>query len=356
MDDIILIHREIAEQVARELRAVLTLDDRARISVGPTPSLLAYNAYLMGRYEQNHRTGEGLRRSIGHFNQAIEQDSTFADAYAGLADSYTLLANYGLLQQSEAFPVCRSAAQRALELDSLSAEAFTSLAWVKYSYDWDWEGAERDFLRALELSPDYPRAHQWYAHLLATLGRFDEAEFHARASRDLEPLSSSASNALTWILNGQGKTEELFEILTEMVEMEPEVPLRHRDLGITLLNQGFGQAALEEFQLAESLATEGTMYKAWLGFAYGSVGDSTRAHSILQELLRLSELAYVPSMEVAQIYLGLGDRDNAFRWLDRAYEERDDLLLRLGFFPLFDGIRDDPRYTDLVRRMNLPNG
>lgn len=309
----------------------------------------------MGRFAQGPRTAAGLRQAISYFERAIALDSTFAEAFAGLADSHFLLANYGYLPPSESFPLGKAAAQRAVELDPFSGAAFTSLAWAEYIFEWRWEAAEEHFRKAIELGPDYARAHQWYAGLLNTLGRFNEALLHGRRAQELDPLSPGVAQTLAWILLASGRAEDAVQHLQELASLKPDVPLLHRDLGLAYVAAGSYDRAVREFAVADSLAEEGTMYRAWLGFACGLVGDSARAYSILDDLMSLAEAQYVPSMEIAQVLLGLGDKDRAFQWLDQALGERDDHFLRTEYLPLFDPIRDDPRFVELVRRVGLPD-
>jgi tetratricopeptide (TPR) repeat protein len=314
----------------------------------------AYQAYLKGRYYWNKRTEEAFTKGIEYFRQAIEHDPSYALAYAGLGDSYNLLGASEIFPPKEAFPKAKTAAMRALEIDNTLAEAHTSLAYVKFRFDWDWSSAEREFKRAIELNPAYPTAYHWYAFYLAEMGRLDEARTAIRKAQELDPLSLMINNSVGSVFLWTRQYDQAIDQLRKTLEIDPNFAFAHRNLGHAYMKKGMFKEAIAEMQKALALFKGSTEYLGWLGNTYAVSGRRGEALKILDELKQLSQRKYVSPADFARVYIGLGDKDQAFTWLERAYEERSSFLTDLKVAPMFDSLRSDPRFQDLLRRMNFP--
>jgi eukaryotic-like serine/threonine-protein kinase len=356
-DEILGLQEEIAQQVSQKLRLRLSGVQRAEISKPSTQDPEAYQLYLKGRYFWNKRTGDGLNRAIAYFIQATERDPRFALAYAGLADCYVVQGWIGEIAPKEIYPKARDAATKALELDDALAEAHNSLASVKRDIDWDWPGAEREYKRAIELNPNYATAHQWYAELLGALGRNQEMLVEVNRAQQLDPLSSVIGGERgSMLLYATRRPDLALEELQKTREMDPNFAHVHWQLGLVYLWKGEFQTAATEFQTAGRLAPTVTIYKGGLGHVYARTGRTAEARRVLDELNMLSKQRYVSRIDFASVYAGLGEKDQAFDSLERAYEQHDPrLIVWLRLHPEFDTLRSDSRMEDLFRRVGLPN-
>ncbi|MGH9956312.1 MAG: tetratricopeptide repeat protein, partial [Pyrinomonadaceae bacterium] len=288
----------------------------------------AYGLYLKGRNAWNKRTESGLLQGIDYFQQAIETDPTFAPAYAGLADCYNMLVVYGVRQPKEGFPKAKEAAIKALEIDESLAEAHTSLAFIKFRWDRDRVEAEREFQLAIKHQPSYAPAHQWYSSFLVALERFDEAIAEAKRAQELEPFSFIASSHQGWILYLAGRNDEAIKEGTKLLDLDANFfpALRYR--GLAYEQKGMYREAISDFQKAVKLSGS-PLILALLGHAYAVSGQKAEAQRVLDELRNLQERRFVSPYTVAAIYAGLGEKDQSFKWLERAYEERDIWLMNL---------------------------
>jgi serine/threonine protein kinase/tetratricopeptide (TPR) repeat protein len=353
--DILAVQEDISREISEKLRLRLTGEEKARMAKRSTESTEAYQLYLKGRYYWNKRTEEGLHRAIEYFSEATERDRNYALAHAGLADSYILLGEFGLLPAREAYAKAREAATKALELDETLAEAHNALAILKGDYDWDWPGAEREFRRAIELNPGYATAHQWYGEMLSELGRHEEALAEIKRARQLDPLSLIINAAIGKTLLYAGREDLAIEQLRKTLEIDPNFAHAHQFLGYAYVRKGEFAEAIAEFQRAIALSPNFTQYQAGLGHAYARAGKSGEARNLLYELKELSKRRYVSWCDFAAIYAGLGEKDQAFACLEKAYEQRDTKLVTRGNLnPLLDPLRSDPRFADLLRRIGLP--
>ncbi len=353
--DILGVQEEISREISEKLRLHLTGEEKTRVAKRPTENIEAYQLYLKGRYYWNKRTEDGFRKASEYFSQAAEKDRNYALAHAGLAESYILLGNYGLLPAKEAFAKAREAATKALELDDTLAEAHNALATVKENYDWDWPGAEREFRRAIELNPGYATAHQWYGELLSELGRHEEALAEIKRAQQLDPLSLIINTVSGKLLLYAGRNDFAIEQLRKTLEIEPNFAHAHWYLGIAYVRKGAFAEAIAEFQRATTLSPNILQYKGGLAHAYARAGKSAEARKLLSELKEHSKRRYVSWSDLAAIYAGLGEKDQAFACLEKAYEQRDARLVGwVNASPLFDPLRSDPRYRDLPRRIGLP--
>jgi TolB-like protein/Tfp pilus assembly protein PilF len=348
----------VQEQIAREIAARL----RARLQPGAaepktyTHDGEAYQDYLRGRYFWNKRTGDGFRKAVVYFNQAIEHDPDYALAYSGLADAYALMSDYSVLPPNEAMPKARAAAERALALDDQLAEAHTSLAFVRMAYDWKWDEAGQEFQRAIVLNPNYATAHQWYASYLVQVGRFGEALSEIRHAQELDPLSSIISaNAGLYLYYAQ-QYDQATAQLHKTLEVNDQFGVAHLYLGYVYLQQpGHAPEAVAEFQKAQAYMGDDAETLAALGHAYAAAGQRADAQKVLATLREHAARGYVSPYFVAVVYTGLGDRERAFDSLERAYQDRHPGMILLKYDPRFDPLRRDPRFTKLIRRIEQPS-
>jgi serine/threonine-protein kinase len=352
--DLLAVQDEIAREISERLRVRLTGEDKKRLAKHYTEDTEAYQLYLRGRYYWNKRTQEGLERGIEYFKQAIEKDPSYALAYAGLADSYYLLAGtaFGALPPQEAIPRAKAAALKALQIDDALAEAHASMALILTS-EWDWLGAEKEYKRSIELNPRYPTVRQWYAFYLTARGRLEEALAEAQRAHELDPLSIIINRDLGLIFYYARQPDRAIEQYLKTIELDPNFALAHQALGRACLAKGMHQQAVEHIQRAASLAGESVAMSAALAHAYGVAGRKSEAKKILADLLERSRRLQVEPMSIAVTYVGLGDNENAFAWLEKAYAERSMGLQTLKIHPIFDGLRSDSRFQDLLRRVGL---
>ena len=280
---------------------------------------------------------------------------TYALAYSGLADSYLIVGEFSLLPTEESHPKARKAATKALELDDALAEAHSTLAGVKEDYDWDWLGAEREYRRAIELNPGYATAHQWYGELLSALGRHEEALAEIKRAQQLDPLSLIINAVSGRTLLYAGRDDLAIEQLRKTLdEIDPNFAHAHWFLGIAYVRKGAFAEAIAEFQRAKTLSPNITQYQGGLGHAYGRAGKSAEARKVLNEVIEQSKRRYVSWFDIAAIYAGLDEKDQAFACLEKAYEQHGARLVHLKLVPLLDPLRSDPRFQDLLRRIGLP--
>jgi TolB-like protein/Flp pilus assembly protein TadD len=356
MSDLLATQREIAREIVEKLRLKVSREEKG-LAKHYTESNEAYQLYLRGRFYWNKRTEEGMRKSLEYYQQSIERDPNFALAYSGLADAYDLLGApdaTGAMPPDEAMPKAKAAALKALEIDDKLAEPHVSLAHVKYYYDRDWATAEREYKRAIELNPNYPTAHQWYAVYLMSAGRFDEAVAKNRRAQELDPLSLPINMTLGWVLLTARQNDQSVEQLRKTLEMDPNFALAHHRLGMAYEQQRKYEEAIAEFKQVINLTSGKPLGIAALSHAYAMSGQRAEAQKLLAELQEQSKVRFVSPTSVAVIFAALGDKDQAFAWLEKADRERDGILVRLKVDSRFDSLRSDPRFADLVRRVGLP--
>jgi serine/threonine protein kinase/Tfp pilus assembly protein PilF len=350
---IFALEEEISHEISSKLRVKLTGAQKKKLVRRYTENTEAYQLYLKGRFYWNKRTEDGLCKAVDFFQQAISSDPSYALAYSGLADCYNILASYSAMRPSEAFRNAKAAASRALELDPKLAEAYTSMAFVTMGYDWDWVTAENNFKRAIEICSGHANAHHWYALLLAALGRLEEAFAEIEKARQLDPLSLPINTNVGWILALSRRYEEAVEQLQKTIDLDSSFGLAHRRLGQVYEHMGRPQDTIVEFQKSLHLSGQDSELLAARGHFLGITGDRAQAESVLRELEELSARQYVPAFFFAKVYIGLGDLDHAFKFLDRAYDERYGLLGYMNVEPIFDPLRQDPRFAELARRVGL---
>ena len=351
--DIFAVQDSISEQITRALALKLTGGEKERLAKNYTRDPEAFQLYVTGRYFWNRRNEEGLKKAIDYFQRASERDPNYALAYAGLADSYVLLNFYSSQPLKDAFPKAKAAAEKAVETDDTLAEGHTPLAHVKYSYDWDWSGADREFKRAIELNPNYATAHQWYAEYLALMARTDESIAHIKRAQELDPQSVIINTELGYPYMFARRCDEAIERFRKALEMDPNFPAAIYYIGRCYDQKGMFTEAIKEYRKALPLFGGNPIIVGALAYTYAASDRQNEARDALNNLLKLSKQRPVSPFVIASVYAGLDDKDQAFFWLERAYRERDDRLELLKVDSHLDSLRSDPRFADLMRRMHL---
>jgi len=354
ISDVIAVKQAIAREVTAKLKLKLTGDEQLLLAKGDTTNTEAYRFYLRGRYFWNKRTPDGIKQAIAEFQQAIERDPHFALGYVGLADCYTGLTFYNFAAPHEAMPKAKESAIKALSLDNTVAEAHASLAHILMNYDWDWATAEKEFKRSIELKPDYGTAHQWYAiHYLTATNRLEEAVQEMKRALELEPASLVMNTFMGATLYHAGRYDEAIDQCRRTVEMDPNFAVAHWHLGLAYEQKQVFDKAIEEFRKAITLSQGSPLMKAALGHAYAKAKKTDEANKILDELNELSKHAYVSPLEMAQIYVALGNNEKAFQFLEKAYADHSFHLVNLNVSPHFKELRSNQRFQDVVQRIGL---
>ena len=351
--DIFAVQDSISERVASALALKLSSEERGLLTKRNTQNPEAYRLYLLGRYQLNKSTDEGLRKALENFRQAIDSDSNYALAHVGLADAYIAQGAFDALPPKESFPKAKQAALQALQLDEHLAEAHVSLANAKFYYDWDWAGAEYEFKRALAINPGYSDAHQMYGYYVSSKGRSDEAVKEMQQAQDLDPLSLPKITAVGEVLYMARRYDEAIAAYQKTLEMDPNSGFAYWALGRVYLEKGMHADAIAAFQKAIPLSGDSPDESASLGCAYARSGRKAEARKIIDHLKELSKRRYIAPSVIAAIYADLGEKDEGFMWLDKAYEEHDFILVLLKVEPMFDKLRSDPRFTLLLKRVGL---
>jgi TolB-like protein/DNA-binding winged helix-turn-helix (wHTH) protein/Flp pilus assembly protein TadD len=352
--DTLALQDRVARAIAEQIQINLTPREQAALKSVRVVNPEAYESYLKGRYFWNKRTADGLKVALAYFNQAIEENANYAQAYSGLADTYALLGDwqYAVMTPREASPKAKAAALKAVELDSALGEAHNSLAFMLDGFDWDLDSGGKEFRRAIELSPSYATAHHWYAWHLALLGQYDEAIAEMKKAESLDPLSLIINADLAELLVLAHSYDEAIEQSRKTIEMDPNFAMAHNQLAQAYLQKHMYDQAIAELQKAVQLSGGSPTCIANLARAYSLSGNKSEAMKLLNDLKSSSTARYSHASEVAAIYASLGDKDEAMVWLQKGYAERFNpgVLIRPGFDPL----RTDPRFQDLVRRVGLP--
>jgi non-specific serine/threonine protein kinase len=352
--DILAVQEEIAREISQKLELRLTGEEKKRLTRRYTENSRAYQAYLKGRYCWNRRTEESLKKGIDYFQQSIRDDPNYALAYAGLADSYNLLGWYSVLPSKEVFPRAKEAALKALEIDDSLPQAHASMAYAMFLYDWEYRAAEDEFKRAIQLSPGYGTARHWYAELLIATGRTEEAIGEAKRALETDLLSLIINALVGWVFYHARQYDQAIKHHRETLEIDADFVPSHLFLGQAFEQMGRFDEAIAEFQKAIHLSGGSTQIVAALGHTYAVSGNRDGAMRILEELEQLSKQRYVRPLDIAFVYAGLNQKDQAIEWLEKAYEERSCNLVYIRIDPRLDPLRSDPRFQDLLRRMNFP--
>ncbi|MCP3981797.1 MAG: protein kinase [bacterium] len=352
--DILVLQGRVARSIAESIQVKLTPLEHAHLSRNVSVDPAVHEACLKGRHFWHKRTHESVRRGLQYFEEAARLDPTYAPPHAGIADSYIVDGGRYLgVSPGVAYGKARDAAERAIELDESLAEAHTSIAAVMTDYDWDWEGADREYRRAIELNPGYVTAHSWFAEQLSRMGRHDEAVAEARYARDLDPLSRVSNMILAWILFFARRYEESIRQAHRALELNPDYATAHRILGWAYEETGRHEEAIAAHTRAAELTAQEPNFAGQLGRAYAVAGRSDRAHDVLESLLVHAKTRYVSELDIAIVYAALGESESALDWLERAFDERADHLPYLKVNPRLDVLRSAPRFKTLLQRMGL---
>ena len=354
VSDLRFLQQELPQDIARSLSSRLTNIDRKSDTRRYTENPDAYQNYLKGRYFWNKRTEAGLQKGIGYFQTSVERDPTYALAYAGLADSYIMQANWRFAPAAEAYQQARAAALRALELDPDLAEAKTSLAYSTLLYQWDWKGAEQGFREAIALNPNYASAHHFYSICLLTAGRQEEALAEIQRAQELDPLSLIITSVHGWIFYEERQYDQATEYFGKTLEMDSQYVPALLDLGECHLRRGDSQKALEQFQKARSVDGDTSRVLADIAQAYAQSGQQSSALKIVKQLEEPSSSRFVSPWDLSFVYAALGDKARAIQMLDKSIDQKVGWVTSLGVDPGFDSLRTDPRFEKLKQRVGIP--
>ena len=353
LSDMLTLEREISTEISEHLRLKLNSAQKKSLTKGITENSEAYQLYLKGRYHWNKRTEDGIKKSIEYFERAIALDSKFGLAYAGLADSYNLMASYSTKPLATPFLRAKATALKALSLDDKLAEAHAALAAVKLWREFDWEGAERGFRKAIEMDPSYPTAHLWLALYLAAMERMDEGLSEVRLALKLDPLSRVINLNLSRILHFARQFDDAIKQCRKTIEMYPDYLIAHRRLGMSYGEKGMFDEAEAEFKKALAISENESETMSARAYAHAGAGRTEDARKVLDRLTELAKKSYVSPYSLARIHIGLDQIDEAFECLEKTHQERHGILTYLKVEPIFDRLRSDSRYGELLRKMGL---
>jgi TolB-like protein/Tfp pilus assembly protein PilF/predicted Ser/Thr protein kinase len=351
--DVFALQADLAQEISEKLRLRLTSEEKRRLTKRDTEDPQAYQLYLQGRYHQNKRSAEGYGKALEYFQQAIDKDPLYALPYAGLADTYAQLSFFNVFPPREVMPKAKAAAARALQIDDRRGEAHISLGYVNFTYDFDWSEAGKNFGQALALNPAYSRAHPFYPLYLSSLGRSEEALAVAKSALELDPASPANSHSLAIQLYLARQFDQALEQSRKTLEMDPNFAVAYSVAGQAYAAKGMYREALPEFEKYSALSHGSAMSLALLGNTHARLGERDPALRLLDQLQAASKQSYTPAFSFALIYTGLGERDQALAWLEKAYEERFTRLAYIRQEALWDSLRSDPRFVDLLHHMGF---
>jgi TolB-like protein/DNA-binding winged helix-turn-helix (wHTH) protein/Flp pilus assembly protein TadD len=351
--DVLQLENDVAREIAQQIGRVAT-GQPSSLARERLISTEAHENYLKGRYRWNQRTESGLRAGIEHFQKAIALQPKYAQAYAGLADCYIMMANWGFMASDEAYPKAEGAARQALELDDQLAEAQTSLAYATFLYDWDWPGSEQRFRRAIELDPNYATAHHFYSVYLMAAGRFAEAQVEIRRAQELDPLSLIINSVVGWIYYETRQYDQAIQQCERAVEMDPTYAPALLDLGTIYLKTGDYKKALVQFERARTIVGDKSVVLSYLAQVRALSGDKTGAQEILRKLENPSSPTFVSAWDLALIYIALGEKEKALADLEKAVDQHVGWVVRLSVDPALDTVRAEPRFKILQQRVHVP--
>lgn len=353
-ENILDIQINVAKQVAKQLQTVLSPEEVKQIENRPTENTEAYNLYLKGRWFWNKWTDEDIKKGMAYFRQAINMDPNYAIAYAGLAEAYNTLSFYGQLHPDESYPKARELAIKALEIDNTLSEAHVALGFIKAYYDWDWNGGEQKFRKAIALDPGNVTAHHLYAYFLVTQVRYDEAFKEIEKALSLDPLNLITNRTLGDFYYHRREYDKAERQLNKTLEMNTAFNFTHAYLGLVYLQKSLCEKALTELQNEIELK-QGTadIALAWKGYAYAICGNKEEGYKILDTLQSRAKIRHIPPSYFTWIYFAMEEWENGFQWLEKAYEVRDPWLTEIKNNHFYDDIRSDPRYVELLKKMKL---
>lgn len=351
--DVVGLQGDVAWSVANAIRARVTPAEFARINPNRRVNPDAYEAYLKGRYFFEKRTAEGIYKGLEYFQQAIRKDPRYAEPYAALAKTYQILGSYEMLPPKECYPKAREAADKALQLDGALSEAYTARALVASFYEWDWDAAEADFQSAFRVNSNDATAHHWYAEHLINVGKADRAIAELELARRLDPLSLPINATLGRVYRDARRYQESIDQCRKTLDLEPDFALARWCLGVSYVAVKQYAEAITEMQRATALGAS-PLYMYGLGYAYAAAGKKSKARAIVDALKQRGDQTYMPAYFIAAIYGAIDEKDQAFVWLQRAYDERDPQITGLLLDPFMDPLRSDSRFHALVRKVGFP--
>ena len=352
LSNLLSVQEEIAGDIYGRLRPKLSGDENVFRSKRPTEDPEAYQLYLQGLYYWNKWTEADFKRAADYFTQAVQRDPRYALSYAGLADTYSLLGDSAYLSPSEAWPKAKAAAMQALDIDDTLPEAHTSLGLVKEHYDWDWKGAESEFKRAIELNPNSATAHLWYGDFLSNSGRLDEGMREVKRAQELDPMSLIINTMLGWQYYLSREDGQAVDQLRKVLDIDQKFAPAQRILEGVYSQMGDEKGAVAEREKIVSLSGSPEL-AASIEAVYSKSGYNGVLQGWLAGMMEISKYSYVSPYDIAQIYARMGDREKTLTWLEKAYGQHDSGLVSVAVDPLFDSVRSDPRFRDLLRRLKL---
>ena len=351
--DLVSLQSEIARDISTKLKSKLSGAEETKVSKTATADPEAYQAYLKGRYYWNRRTAENIKKAIEQFKIATDRDPNYALAFVGLADCYVVSNEYAGVPTSETVPRARSYAERALSLDPQLAEPHATLGWANESL-WQWAEAEKEFKRAIELNPNYPTAYHWYSIFLRNMGRYDESATIITRAHELDPLSSVISVNVSRVDQVQNNHAASIENSLKIIELDPNFGAAYQYLGLSYLKQGRDAEAIAAAEKAVEITKRSGVTLGDLGHIYAATGKQTQARSVISELEDQYARKKAIGQDIAAVYAGLGEKDKAFEWLERDFQVQNDRLPNIRWELQFESLRDDPRFKEMLKRMNLP--
>jgi serine/threonine-protein kinase len=352
LSDLVVVQNEITRDVLEKLRQRLTSSEQQRVTKNYTANAEAYQLYLQGRFYWNKRTSESYQKAIDYFRKAIEKDPNYALAYTGLADCYSFLSSQGIRSPQDVFPLAKDAATKAIQIDSSLSEAHTSLAYVKLYYDWDWAGAESEYQRAIALNPNYATPHHGYAYLLISSGRTEAAFAEIKKAEEIDPLSVLFQTDHGEFYYFARRPDEAIAQLQKAIDMDPSFVRAHFLMGRALIQKGRCDDGIVEAMKAEQMGPVGEQL-GWRAQEYAGCGRRAEAQKLMNELLAMSKDRYVSPHWFAATQAGLGNKDEAFKWLDQSIDRRFGPMIYLKVNPIWDPLRSDPRFAERLRRIGL---
>ena len=353
-EDVFLLQGDLSREISEKLQVQLTGDQKQRLTKRYTEDAEAYRLYLKGRYHWNKRSADGFQKAVEYFRQALDKDPGYSLAYAGLADTYAYLPFFHVAPPREAMPKAKTAAAKAVEIDDHLAEPRVSLGYVSFTYDGDWSAAGKHFEEALALNPAYTGAHTFYAFYLSSLGRSEEALAVAKRAADRDPASPAVSHSLAAQLYLARQFDQAIEQAHNTLEMDARFAISYQVLGEVYLSKGMYREALLALEQFSALSRSSASSRALLAYSHARLGERSAALRIIQELTAAAKHSFVPALLFALVYAGLEDKDEAFSWLEKAHEERFYRLAYVKVEALWDPLRSDSRFADLLRRVGIP--
>jgi TolB-like protein/Flp pilus assembly protein TadD len=351
--EIFSVQKTILTEVSRKLRPNSFKNYQPRVAKDYTKNVQAYQLYLKGRYYLEKRTRDDFQRAVHSFQEAVASDPGYALAYSGLSDAFSLMCNWGFLPPKDGYPMAKDAVNKAIALDNSLAEAYTSLAGIESSYDWNWKAAEKNFQRAIQLNPNYAPAYHWYSFYLSKMGRHQEALNQIHIAQQLDPLSVIINANVGYTLYVARRYDEAIAELRRTVEFDRNFALAFQYLGYVYEQKGDYAQSVASLEEAVSLSPDNLTFDADLARAYAASGAVQQAQTKLDQLLVISTQTYIPAFDIANVYVGLKQYDRAVEYLERAYEEHADQLTYIGMEPRFDPLRKDPRFQEMLHRLGL---